>query len=325
MPELASCPTNDHRFDRSDSCLGEGAASVGAIDKFAPPLVGLAAPRFAALAVVFLASVSACEHRDPPSDMRLEFPSVIDSRDPVTVVVHATSSQGVTSTVSDGLDSSVEPKDLATVSAPGVVKCEHSGDGKLSVNVSGVVRTVALRCRIVDRIEASDVGRVELSAGPFKPKLRVLDKTGAELNDIDVSFVSKNAGVAYPKDGMVVPKTVGTANLTARAGQASADFKVDVVRKVVVEALPIDGNKRIYFSLDAGKYELTIKLHGPKRVNVEWRGAPYCNAASDGMDHVATCTLRAQGGGGVVFDNPAYLNDGSKAISLDGVELYEVP
>ncbi|HTA89217.1 MAG TPA: hypothetical protein VK745_06570, partial [Polyangiaceae bacterium] len=156
-------------------------------------------------------------------------------------------------------------------------------------------------------------------------KVRVLDKSGAELTDVDVSFVSKNAGVAFPKDGLLVPKSVGTANLTARAGQASQDFKVDVVRKVVVEALPIDNNKRIYFSLDAGKYELKVTLKAPKRVSVEWRGAPYCNASSDGLEHIATCTLREQGGGGVVFDNPGYLNDGSKAISLDGVELNEVP
>ena len=140
-----------------------------------------------------------------------------------------------------------------------------------------------------------------------------------------MSFVSKNAGVAYPKDGLLVPKTVGTANVTARAGQATVDFKVDVVRKVVVEALPIDGNKRIYFSLDAGKYELTIRLRSPKRVTVEWRGAPYCNASSDGILHVSTCGLHATGGGGVVFDNPAYLNDGSKTLSVEGVELYEVP
>jgi hypothetical protein len=267
----------------------------------------------------------ACEHRDPPSDMRLELPSVIDSRDPVTVVVHATSPQGVTSTVSDGLDVSVDPKDLASVSPAGVVQCEHSGDGKVNVTLAGVSRSAALRCRIVDHIEAEDAGRVELNAGPFKPKVRVLDKSGAELTDVDISFVSKNAGVAFPKDGLLVPKSVGTANLTARAGQASADFKVDVVRKVVVEALPIDNNKRIYFSLDAGKYELKVTLKTAKRVNVEWRGAPYCNAASDGLSHIATCALREQGGGGVVFDNPGYLNDGSKAISLDGVELYEVP
>ena len=267
----------------------------------------------------------ACDKRDPPSDMRLELPSVIASRDPISVVIHATSAQGVTSTITDGASFAVEPADLATVAQPGLVRCEHSGDGKLSVTVSGVARSVAVRCRIVARIEAGNTGRVELAAGPFKPKVRVLDESGAELSDVDVSFVSKNAGVAYPKDGLLVPKTVGTANLTARAGQASAEFKVDVVRKVVVEALPIDNNKRIYFSLDAGKYELTVKLRVPKRVNVEWRGAPYCNASSDGVDHVATCTLREQGGGGVVFDNPAYLNDGSKTISVDGVQLYEVP
>src|SRR5450432_1653543 len=275
--------------------------------------------------MAFALCAAACDKRDPPSDMRLELPSVIDSRDPVMVVIHATNAQGVTSTLADGATFAVDPSDLATVSQPGLVKCERSGDGKLNVAVSGVNRSIAVRCRIVDRIEAGDVGRVELTAGPFKPKVRVLDKSGAELADVDVSFVSKNAGVAYPKDGMLVPKTVGTANLTARAGQASADFKVDVVRKVVVEALPIDNNKRIYFSLDAGKYELKVTLKTPKRVSVEWRGAPYCNAASDGLDHVATCTLREQGGGGVVFDNPAYLNDGSKTISVDGVELYEIP
>ncbi|HEY4157815.1 MAG TPA: hypothetical protein VGM29_06945, partial [Polyangiaceae bacterium] len=196
-------------------------------------------------------SSAGCDHRDPPSDMRLELPSVIDSRDPIAVVVHVTSAQGVTSTLTEGAELAVEPSDLATAKPPGLVTCAHSGDGSLKVSVGGVIRSIALRCRIVDRIEASDAGRVELSAGPFKPKVRVLDKSGAELSDVDVSFVSKNAGVAYPKDGMLVPKTVGTANLTARAGQASADFKVDVVRKVVVEALPIDNNKRIYFSLDA--------------------------------------------------------------------------
>ena len=60
-----------------------------------------------------------------------------------------------------------------------------------------------------------------------------------------------------------MPKSVGTANLVARAGEASAEFKVDVVRKVVVEALPIEQNKKLYFSLEPGKYELKIKLPEP--------------------------------------------------------------
>jgi len=45
--------------------------------------------------------------------MRLELPNVIDSRDPVSVTVHVTSAQGVTSTLSDGADIAVEPKDFS--------------------------------------------------------------------------------------------------------------------------------------------------------------------------------------------------------------------
>ncbi len=275
------------------------------------------------LVVVLAAS---CDKREAPADMRLEFPSIVESRDPVSVVVHATSSAGVTSTVSDGATFAVEPADLATTTQPGLVTCSKSGDGKLNVSLVGVTRTVPVRCRLVDKVEAQDAGRVELTSGPFKPKVRVLDKSGAELTDVDVTFVSKNAGVAFPKDGLLVPKTVGTANLTARAGQASADFKVDIVRKITSEALPIDNAKRVYISLDAGKYELKVTLKSAHKVSAEWRGAPYCNSSSDGIEHVFTCGLHQSGGGGVVFDNPAYLKDGSaKAVSLDGVELNEIP
>jgi hypothetical protein len=268
----------------------------------------------------------ACDRRDPPSEIRLEMPSVIASRDFVTVAVQALNARGVSSNGADAADFAVDPKDLATVSKPALLKCERSGDGKLSVTIAGVSRSAKVSCRLVDHLDAPDAGRVELTAGPFRPKVRVLDKAGAELSDVDITFFSKNSGVAFPKDGQLVPKSVGTANLVVHAGVASADFKVDVVRKVVVEALPIEQNRKIYFSLEPGKYELKVKLPSPKRVNFEWRGAPYCNTASDGTEHVSTCLMRAQGGGGVVFDNPAYLQDStSKVPSLDGVELYEVP
>ena len=294
---------------------------------FSNPNLG-AAPRTLAMTASIVLSCLApgCDKRDPPSEIRLEMPSVIASRDFVTVAVHALNAQGVSSNGAEAADFAVEPKELATVSKPALLKCERSGDGKLSVTIAGVSRSAAVHCRLVDRLDAPDAGRVELSAGPFVPKVRVLDKAGAELSDVDVTFFSKNSGVAFPKDGQLVPKSVGTANLVAHAGEASADFKVDVVRKVVVEALPIEKNRKIYFSLEPGKYELKVKLPSPKRVNFEWRGAPYCNTGSDGTEHVSTCLMRAQGGGGVVFDNPAYLQDSSsKTLSLDGVELYEVP
>jgi len=274
--------------------------------------------------VVLALSALGCEQREAPREIRLEVPSVIASKGLVAVSVQAENAQGVRKLVTDGADYALSPADLGSVSKAGMLKCERSGDGKVSVSIAGVSRSVAVRCRLVDRIEAANIGRVELNAGPFQPKLRVLDKTGAELSDVELTFFSKNAGVAYPKDGQLVPKSVGTANLVARAGEASAEFKVDVVRKVVVEALPIEQNKKLYFSLEPAKYELKIRLPSPHRVSMEWRGAPFCNATSEGLEHISTCGLRAKAGG-VAFDNPAYLKDGSKTPSVDGVELYEVP
>src|SRR6478735_1394538 len=281
-----------------------------------------AAPRLA-ISLMFCGAI-ACEQREVPSEIRLEVPSVIASKDVVAISVQATNAQGVRKLVTDGADYALEPGDLGSVSKAGMLKCQRSGDGKVAVSIAGVSRSSPVRCRLVDRIEAPNVGRVELSAGPFSPKVRALDKSGAELTDVNVTFFSKNSGVAYPKDGQLVPKSVGTANLVARAGEASAEFKVDVVRKVVVEALPIEQNKKLYFSLEPGKYELKIKLPSPHRVSMEWRGAPFCNAASEGLEHTSVCGLRAKAGG-VAFDNPAYLKDGSKTPSVEGVELYEVP
>lgn len=277
-----------------------------------------------ATALVLVGGALGCEQREAPSELRVEVPNVIASKDPVAVSVQATNAQGVRKIVTDGADYALEPADLGTLSKAGMLRCERSGDGKVSVTIAGVSRSVPVRCRIVDRIDAANVGRVELAAGPFQPKVRALDKSGAPLTDVDVTFFSKNSGVAFPKDGQLVPKSVGTANLVARAGGVSADFKVDVVRKVVVEALPIEQNKKLYFSLEPAKYELKITLPSPHRMSAEWRGAPFCNASSDGLEHIWVCGLRAKAGG-VAFDNPAYLKDGSTTPSVEGVELYEVP
>jgi hypothetical protein len=270
-----------------------------------------------------LCLLAACERGEPPTDIRVELPGVITGRDPVAISVKLTSAGGAISTTAPSSGFSVAPADLATPSGAGFVACQKSGDGKLTLTLGGVSGSTPIRCRLVDRLEATALGRVELTGGPIKPPIRVLDKAGNELTDVELSIVSENSAVISAKDGMLVPKLVGHASLVARAGQASKPFTVDVVRKVVVEALPIDDNKRIYFSLEPAKYELKVKTQSPKRVHMEWRGAPYCDSTSDGVDHLGTCVTR--GKGGVAFDNPHFLDTGEKKIALDGVEIAEVP
>lgn len=272
---------------------------------------------------VLLGALLSCERQTPPANLRLEFPEQVVSADPASVIVHLTREDGVATRGTGEYDFAVSPPELATISRRGILTCQKSGDGTVSINIASLSKSVPLRCRLVERIDASDAGHIELSNGPFVPKVRVLAKGDQELADVELSLTSKTPGVLVPKGQELVPKDVGTATIVARAGQVAQEFKIDVVRKLTPEALPIDGNRRIHYSLEPGKYRLTVSLPSPRPVSVEWRGAPYCNYSGTEREHSSTCVLRTKGG--AVFDNPAYLLAGSTDVSVEGVSLYEVP
>ena len=87
----------------------------------------------------------------------------------------------------------------------------------------------------------------------------------------------------------------------------------------------MNNNKRIDFSLPPGNYELVVTLKQPKPIRVTWRTAPYCHYDDKQPKkvHTATCTLQEKGG--VVFDNPVFLNDGELEVGHKYVEIREIP
>lgn len=272
---------------------------------------------------VLAAALTACNREPTPAALKLELPPVLLSSDPARAAVRITDAEGRKTLGSGEYAFAVTPPELASIDRRGNVVCQKSGDGTVQVDLGGVNARAPLRCRLVHRIEAPPPDRVELANGPFLPNVRVLAKNGAELSDVPLTLSSRTTGVVYPKNDQLVPKSVGTAVIVARAGQASVEVPVHVVRRVTVEALPLDGDRKINFSLDPGKYELTVELPSDKRLKAEWRGAPYCDYVGTGRRHVSTCVLRTKGG--VVFDNPAYLLRGETEVSTEGVTLFEVP
>ena len=268
-------------------------------------------------------SLSGCAKHDVPRDFRLELTGVVDSTDPAKVTVRAFNAEGANTISDDDYNFVVQPPDLAAIDNRGTLTCKRSGDGSVNLTLGPNQRNVTLKCRIVARIDATDVGRVELTAGLIKPRILVLGKRDEKLDGVQLLLSSRNTEVLIPQGSELLPKNVGTATILARAGQVSQTFTVDVIRKVTPEALPLEQNHKIYFSLEPAKYELRVVLPEPKRLTAEWRSAPYCNYAATSKEHVSVCVLRAKGG--VVFDSPSYLMNGSTEISTSGVTIAEVP
>jgi hypothetical protein len=267
--------------------------------------------------------VSGCKSEKAPQSMTLEVAEPVFSSDPAAVVIKAREQDGTIGTRSGEHEFSVSPEGIASVNKRGLLTCEKSGDVTVNAAIGAVKSSTKVRCRLVERLESKDLGRVELANGPFEPPVRVLDKAGNELGDVPIELNSTTPLVLAVESGKLVPKAVGHASVIARVGQKRVDLKIDLVRKLEPEALPLHDNKTIHFSLDMGRFELTIKLPQPKKLKMEWVGAPYCNYVGQSDVHQATCALRMKGG--VNFDNPAYILSGSTEVSRNGIEIYEIP
>jgi len=276
---------------------------------------------------VLVAALAAlgCQKGPPPRAVALEVPEQVFGGEAARAIVAITDTNGSRATSSADHDFAVEPPDLASVTKKGFITCEKSGDGKISVTVLGVTGSAPLACRMVAEIEIPDVGRVDVGDGPFQPKALVRDKSGKELSDVKLTYSPQIASALKAKGLDLVPVGVGQTEVVASAGPAKATFKVEVVKRLEPEALPMDNNKRIDFSLPPGNYELVINLDSPKPVRITWRTAPYCtyDHRVPRKQHIATCTLQEKGG--VVFDNPVFLNTGELEVGHRNVEIREIP
>ena len=256
------------------------------------------------VALLALAS-SGCPKADPPRELRLELPELITSKEPVMVHVRAVQQDGIAREVKDAAPFQVQPPELASLGKQGMLSCNRSGDGSISLVLSGVTGRAKFACKLAARLDVPEKLSIDAAAGEVDVPAKVFDAAGQEL-DLLINVTSDRSSV-----------------LLARTGRLVKSVEVEVVRTIKPEVVPIDQNRRISYSLDAGKYRLNIALATPKRVVVDWLGAPYCAYRGEGSQHRAECTLQHKGG--VSFDNPAFLLRGEKTPSLEGVTFLEVP
>jgi hypothetical protein len=274
-------------------------------------------------AALLALTVIGCDQGPAPQLVRLELPDMVTTTDPARTLVRARyPTQG--SMVSPGPhEYDVAPPDVATVSPDGAVLCKKTGDAKVVVSVNGVKGDSTLHCRLVDRIEVGDLPPLDVTRGPVTIPARALAKGNQPLTDVPVVLSSDRPSVVRVAGTTLTPLSVGETSIVARAGKAERRLKARAVRTLHLEALPLDGGRRINMSLSEGKYELSVTLRTERTLGVEWRGAPYCSYRATGRIHRSTCVM--QGKGGVVFDNPAFLEGGSTEVTTNGVVLAEVP
>lgn len=256
-----------------------------------------------------------------PARTQVELPEMVLSTAPVRVLVWAWDEKNRrTETTPGHAEFSVQPTELAEVTRTGYVSCKTSGDGQVTATIAGVSSSAPLRCRLVHHLEApDDLGRIELTKGPVKLDVGAYTKDGQRLDDVPLKITTRNTQLARPDGDRLVPLAVGEAKVEVRAGDIAREFRVSIVKRLMPEPIPIEKDTKLHFTLDPGRYELTVELEAEKKLTMDWRRAPYCNYSAVAKVHTQQCLLQVKGG--VAFDNPAYLNSGATTASHDGVTL----
>jgi hypothetical protein len=279
------------------------------------------APR---LTLVWLGAVlTACPSEPAPDRVRVELTEVVTNRDAVRPAVRAHRGNSSSNVAPGAYALRAEPPGVATANADGTVACVKSGDARVTADVKGVSGTGMLRCRLVDRVDVTELALLELGKGPVTLAARALDKSGAELSDVPISATSTNQAPLRVKGLELTPLAVGTTDLVVRAGGAVHKFSTEVVRTVPVTPKPLYGGKRLDIELPPGKYAIEVTLREPKEFRVDWRGVRQCAYRATGATHRSTCTLAQKGS--VTLDNPLFVEAGETAVLNDRVGVREVP
>ena len=142
-------------------------------------------------ALVASAGLAACQSGPPPRSISVEVPEQVFGGEAARAIVTVVDANGNRGTSDADFDFQVEPPDLAKVDKKGFVNCQKSGDGKLNLEIRGVAGSARLSCRMVDKIEIDDIGRVDIGDGPFQPEARIMDKAGKELPDVKLTYSPK--------------------------------------------------------------------------------------------------------------------------------------
>src|SRR5687768_9505282 len=212
------------------------------------------APR--ALLVLVL---SGCQKGPPPDLVRVELPDMVLSADPLRPTVHVRRG-GTSKLLDEPAEVSVVPPDLASVRKDGTVACEKSGDGRLAVSVLGVKGERKLVCRLVDRLDVVAPPLFDVSGPSVTLQARALAKGGKELGDVPLSVTSQSPRLLTASGLTLTPVAVGETTFTVRAGSKESKHRARIVKVLKPEALPLEGGRRIFFSLPEGKFEVEVAL-----------------------------------------------------------------
>jgi hypothetical protein len=279
--------------------------------------------RAASFPLPVLLLLAACQREPPPDRVRLELPEIVTNRAALRPLVRGHRANTTTTIAAGSYTLASDKPAIASANPDGTVACKKNGEAGITAAVGSVQGRAVLRCRLVGRLEVVELPLFDLAGGPKTLSARAFGPDEQELNDVPILVSPTNRIPLQAKGLELTPLALGTTDIVVRAGDVERRFGTRVVRKLEPAVSAVRGGRRLELALAPGKVEVEVTLKEDKELRMDWRGARSCAYKATGRTHRSTCTLEAKGG--VVLDNPAFLESGETTLAKDRIAVWEVP
>jgi hypothetical protein len=231
--------------------------------------------KISSIALTTLVALSlACADKTPTS-FKYDLPASVTNPNSFKLIVSVLNKKGETigglsPTYSGG------PADVLEVSVSGSLRCLKSGDATLTLASGPLSEPVALKCRIPTEITVPPELQIVIGS-PVELNPRVLGEGAMPLDSVKVDVTSSDPSIVTVDGYTIKGVAVGKARLQSSVGAITSVTGVEVVEKVVSEALSLGEGASRSFTLQPAYYLVVIETKVDPRlkqgVTVSWSGA----------------------------------------------------
>jgi hypothetical protein len=216
------------------------------------------------------------------------------------------------------------PADVLEATADGHLRCAKTGDATLTLAVAGFSQPVPLNCRIPTEISVPSELRLVLKDPATVFPARVLGEGSQPLADVKAQLTSSDSTIFSVEEDKLKPVAVGKGNLKSSLGGISSMTQVEVVDRVVSEALTLRDGANRSFTLQPANYEVNVELKVDERlkqgVTVSWNGAG-CDNQLEAASHHFKC--RVADPATLTVTNPKLMGVGATVQGT--VQVFRIP
>jgi len=237
--------------------------------------------------------------RTPATVELTGLPQVVLSYDSVRALPKARNKKAVELSDVSFAFSAEPPGAVTTVTADGTVRCLKRGDSIITVRAGSATDRSPLRCRPVARVSGPAEIALALGSKATRVDIVAFDWQGERYSDVPISMNSSDTSVFLVERGLLVPVSVGSAELEAGVGSQSIRVPVNVVEHALFQNFDLaDGESRKFQVSLPGVYRVSVKAReegdGKSGVTVAFGGTD-CATRSESQAHDVSCSFDREG------------------------------